>query len=96
MDEDALDGASLLDTQLPPARRARRKADCCVCCGLRYVTPSEPVFSGVREVAHPVLRDPNIAGVASFGRRSASCACCSACGRRLGLRCGLPRCVLLR
>ena len=38
MDEDALDGASLLDTQLPPARRARRKADCCVCCGMRCVS----------------------------------------------------------
>ena len=38
MDEDAPDGASLLDTQLPNTRPKRqRKADCCVCCGMRYV-----------------------------------------------------------
>ena len=35
MDEDALDGASLLDTQLPSSRPKRQRKDCCVCCGMR-------------------------------------------------------------
>ena len=103
LDEDATDGASFLDTQLPSGRPKRaRRADCCVCCGLRYVTPFasairlEVCVFHVREVAHPRFGDPNIAGVASSGRRSVSCACCLGCGRRLGLRCGLRRCVLLR
>ncbi|KAI0656535.1 hypothetical protein C8Q70DRAFT_1056459 [Cubamyces menziesii] len=35
-DEDAADGASLLDTTLPSGRPKRqKKADCCVCCGMR-------------------------------------------------------------
>ena len=33
--EDALDGASLLDTQLPSSRPKRQRKDCCVCCGMR-------------------------------------------------------------
>ncbi|TBU30256.1 hypothetical protein BD311DRAFT_691403 [Dichomitus squalens] len=36
LDEDAPDGASLLDTTLPSGRSKRQhRADCCVCCGLR-------------------------------------------------------------
>ncbi|OSD03954.1 hypothetical protein PYCCODRAFT_1433856 [Trametes coccinea BRFM310] len=35
-DEEARDGASLLDTTLPSGRPKRqRKPDCCMCCGLR-------------------------------------------------------------
>ncbi|PCH43469.1 hypothetical protein WOLCODRAFT_121983 [Wolfiporia cocos MD-104 SS10] len=32
VDEEAI---SMLDTQIPDARRSRKKADCCVCCGMR-------------------------------------------------------------
>ncbi|RDX48089.1 hypothetical protein OH76DRAFT_1405342 [Lentinus brumalis] len=36
LDEDATDGASFLDTQLPSGRPKRQqKRDCCMCCGLR-------------------------------------------------------------
>ncbi|KAI0766866.1 hypothetical protein BD413DRAFT_480510 [Trametes elegans] len=36
LDEEAADGASLLDTTLPSGRPKRqRKRDCCVCCGMR-------------------------------------------------------------
>ncbi|KAI0743333.1 hypothetical protein C8Q80DRAFT_1180356 [Daedaleopsis nitida] len=35
MDEDAPDGASLLDTQLPTRSTRQRKRDCCMCCGMR-------------------------------------------------------------
>ncbi|KAH9851459.1 hypothetical protein C2E23DRAFT_869383 [Lenzites betulinus] len=36
LDEEASDGASLLDTTLPSGRPKRaRKVDCCICCGLR-------------------------------------------------------------
>ncbi|EIW62470.1 uncharacterized protein TRAVEDRAFT_113031 [Trametes versicolor FP-101664 SS1] len=36
LDEEAADGASLLDTSLQNGRPKRqRKADCCMCCGLR-------------------------------------------------------------
>ena len=38
MDEDALDGASLLDTQLGARPKRQRKPDCCMCCGMRYVS----------------------------------------------------------
>ena len=37
MDEDALDGASLLDTSLGARPKRERRKDCCVCCGMRYV-----------------------------------------------------------
>ena len=43
-DEDAADGASLLDTTLPSGRPKRqKKADCCVCCGMRYA-PFPPAW----------------------------------------------------
>ncbi|KAI0818483.1 hypothetical protein BC628DRAFT_1333796 [Trametes gibbosa] len=36
LDEEAADGASLLDTTLPSARpKQQRKTDCCMCCGMR-------------------------------------------------------------
>ncbi|KAH9940419.1 uncharacterized protein BXZ73DRAFT_98855 [Epithele typhae] len=34
VDEDAQDGASLLDTELP-SRPRRKRRDCCMCCGMR-------------------------------------------------------------
>ncbi|KAM5543217.1 hypothetical protein V8D89_003091 [Ganoderma adspersum] len=35
LDEDARDGASLLDTSLPSGRPKRQRRDCCMCCGMR-------------------------------------------------------------
>ena len=70
LDEDAPDGASLLDTSLTSGRPKRQRKDCCLCCGMRYVGRHSHITCGV------VTHVPTGPAADCSGKPSVSYACC--------------------